>query len=111
MRDFLPSLIMATFVIAVIMFVELTPPNSGAVIAVLGPNTTLRETVNKTDAFLVRQGEIPNSYVLYSKAPDFPARLRQAGALLVLNSEYTASCTTNATVAAPSRFSAPPTID
>ena len=111
MRDFLPSLIMAFIVIAVILFVELTPPSSGAVVAVLGPNTTLRDTVNKTDAFLVRQGEIPNSYVLYSKAPDFPARLRQAGALLVLNSEYTASCTSNATVATPSRFSALPKND
>lgn len=111
MRDFLPSLIMAMFVIVVIMIVELTPPSSGAVIAVLGPNTTLRETVNKTDAFLVRQGEIPNSYVLYSKAPDFPARLRQAGALLVLNSEYKASCTSNETAAAPSRFSALTQID
>lgn len=111
MRDVLPSLIMAIFVISVIMIMELLPPNSGTVIAVLGPNTTLRETINKTDAFFVRQSEIPNSYVLYSRAPDFPDRLRQAGALLVLNSEYTGGCTSNTPRKIPNRFSALSTTD
>ena len=88
----LPSLILAIFVIAGILLWELRPPASGAVIAVLGPKTDLRQTVTETNAFLIREGNLPNSYVLYSRAPDFPARLKKAGALLVMRSDYSGSC-------------------
>lgn len=85
-------MILAIFVIAAILVWELRPPTSGAVIAVLGPNTTLRETVTETDAYLVNESRLPNSYVLYSRAPEFPERLRQAGAVLVIKSDYSGTC-------------------
>ncbi len=85
-------MLLAAFVIGVILVWELSPPNSGAVIAVLGPNATLRQTVNETDAYFIRESHLPNSYVLFSRAPDFPARLRQAGAALVIKSDYSGTC-------------------
>ena len=87
-----PSLILAIVVIAGILLWELRPPGSGAVIAVLGPERDLRHTVIETNAFLVSKGRLPNSYVLYSRAPDFPARLRKAGVLFVMRSDYSGSC-------------------
>ena len=92
MRDGIPSLILAIFVIAIILVWELRPPSSGAVIAVLGPNTTLRETVTETEAYLVNESRLPNSFVLYSRAPDFPKRLRAAGASFVIKSDYSGTC-------------------
>ena len=102
-----PSLIMAVIAIAGILLWELRPPSSGAVIAVLGPETDLRHTVTETNAFLVSEGRLPNSYVLYSRAPDFPARLKQAGALFVMRSDYSGSCyqpSANARTALRSRW-------
>jgi hypothetical protein len=95
MRDILPSFLIAIGVIVIIAMWELAPPESGTVIAVLGPNTSLKQTVHETDAYLVRESRLPNAYVLYSRAPDFPARLRRAGAILVLDSAYAGACTSS----------------
>lgn len=92
MRDVIPSLILAIFVIAILLVWELRPPSSGTVIAVLGPNTTLRETVSETEAYLVNESRLPNGFVLYSRAPDFPQRLRDAGAIFVIKSDYAGTC-------------------
>ena len=67
MRDVLPSFMIAIGVIITIAMWELAPPESGTVIAVLGPNATLRQTVHETDAYLVRESRFPNAYVLYSR--------------------------------------------
>lgn len=94
MRDFIPSILMAICVLAAILVAELRPPNSGTVIAVLGPETTIRQTIAETDAYLLGQSKIPNGYVLFSKDPDFPDRLKQAGATWVLNAAYSGGCVT-----------------
>lgn len=106
MRDFVPSFLLAIVVIATILVWELTPPNSGTVIAVLGPNASLKHTVNATDAYLIRESRLPNSYVLFSRADDFPARLREAGAVLVLNSDYSGACISSSRDQASIRMSA-----
>lgn len=106
MRDFLPSFIISMLMIVSILVWDLWPPNSGAVLAVLGPSTTLRNTIAETDAFLVREGRLPNSYVLYSRASDFSARLRDAGAILILNSNYDGACLSTSQEQAAYRFSA-----
>ena len=101
-------MLLAAFVIGVILVWELSPPNSGAVIAVLGPNATLRQTVTETEAYFIRESQLPNSYVLFSRAPDFPARLRRAGAALVIKSDYSGTCVQppkSAQSRVPARFS------
>jgi len=92
-------------VIGAILVLELQPPSSGTVIAVLGPETTLRQTVTETDAYLVGQSNIPNGYVLFSRAPDFPERLKRAGAIMVLDAAYSAGCVSNGAASNTTRWS------
>ncbi|MEL7107745.1 MAG: hypothetical protein AAGJ68_13490 [Pseudomonadota bacterium] len=103
MRDFIPSILIAVSVIGAILVLELEPPSSGTVIAVLGPETTLRQTVTETDAYLVGQSNIPNGYILFSNAPDFPERLKRAGAIMVLDAAYSAGCVSTGANPDPTR--------
>lgn len=105
MRDFIPSILIAISSIGAILVFELVPPSSGTVIAVLGADTTLRAAVNETNAYLVGQSNIPNGYILYSKDPEFPKRLKRAGAVLVLDAAYSAGCVSDGTPTSPTRWS------
>lgn len=104
MRDFIPSILIAIGVIGAILVLELTPPSSGTVIAVLGPETTLRQAVTETDAYLVGQSKIPNGYILFSKEPDFPERLKRAGVIMVIDAAYSAGCVSNGAASDPNRW-------
>ncbi len=85
-------MLLATVTISVILFSELSPPNSGTVIAVLDPETNLRELVSETDSWLLARSDIPGGYVFLSNEPNFPQRLRAAGARRVLNADYAPMC-------------------
>lgn len=110
MRDFLPSFLIAFIAIGVILAWELSPPESGTVIAVLAPGVSLKTAVNSTDAFFVGESEIPGGYVLYSNQPGFPERLRNAGAMLVLDAAYDAACLSTDGVEQQSRWADSSTI-
>jgi hypothetical protein len=92
LKDIWPSMLLATATISVILFSELAPSDSGTVIAVLDSETDLREFVTETDSWLLAGSDIPGGYVLLSNEPNFPQRLRAAGAQRVLNSDYAPMC-------------------
>lgn len=92
MRDFIPSLVIAIFALGLILIWELAPSNDGEVIAVFGPNTDLRKALMSTNARLMGKSRLPGGYILLSNTPGLPERLRNQGALLVLNAAYSKSC-------------------
>lgn len=91
-QDFWPSVLLAMSSISAILIFELAPSNSGSVIAVLKPETDLRKFVAETDSWLLARSSVPGGYVLHSSEPNFPQRLREAGAQLVLNADYAPMC-------------------
>ena len=111
MRDFLPSVLIALVVIGTILFSELSPTESGAVIAVLGPNTSLREAVQKTDAYLVGMSEIPNGVILYSDQPGLPDRLKQIGVSVVLKASYAGGCISGREKPSQTRWTSVPLVN
>ncbi|SMD06776.1 hypothetical protein [Rhizobium sp. RU36D] len=50
------------------------------------------EVIGKAGGLFVEQGRFPWLAVAYSEAEDFPERLRQSGALLVLNHSLAVGC-------------------
>ena len=101
MRDYIPAALMAVFGIGAVGIAQFLPPSSGAVIAVFPKETgmdTVWQAVDDTDAYLVRATSVPGTFVLYSDEDAFPRRLRQHGAVLVLDylgAEWCGSRVTN----------------
>ncbi|RWX81081.1 hypothetical protein EPK99_01745 [Neorhizobium lilium] len=70
-------------------------PRGAFVVVVARPFTTIQSTwslIADADGSFVSTGIAPWVAVAYSNAPSFPARLRSAGALLVLNADLISTC-------------------
>ena len=95
MRDYLPSFLMAMCVISMIFIWETAPPESGTVLAVFPPGKPMDDLgkyLREADASLVGSSSIPGGFLISSRAAGLPQRLKQQGALFVLNSNPSLGC-------------------
>lgn len=82
--------------ICTIVFYTLKPSEKGAVIVIFNPDTVIKSIVQASinaDGYLMDTLSLPGAYILWSDTPGFPARLKQQGALLVINYQGVAGCT------------------
>ena len=95
MKDLLPSLLMAICVISVIFVWETAPPEEGTVLVIFPQDEhtdQLGTLLRQADASLIGASTIPGGFLVSSEAAGLPARLRQQGALFVLDANPGLGC-------------------
>ncbi len=98
-----PTIYLLSGLVALALPVAALGPRDGGPVLVVGaPGTVLgAEIVARADGALLRGTLVPWIVLARSDATDFPTRLRQAGAWLVLDASALGGCTPSTRAARP----------
>lgn len=91
-----PRVVIGSAILMIVLLIWMWLVPRGAFVLVvmqpLAPEQAVLSVIADAGGAYVGAGSLPWIAIAYSDAPSFPSRLRQAGAVLVLNANLTSIC-------------------